>query len=76
MLYVQKIDADGKTVWSGDGTPVTEHGTHDIAYDGQGGAVVAWGSGKSMFRSERSYIQRIDSEGKVLWGEKGIRLNP
>ena len=75
-LCVQRIDTDGRTIWPGDGTVVTDHGTHAIAHDGQGSAVIAWGSGKSMFRSERSYVQRIDSEGKLLWGEKGIRLNP
>lgn len=76
VLYVQKIDADGRTRWPGDGTLVTEHGTHDIAYDGQGGAVIAWGSGKSIFSSEKSYVQRVSAEGKQLWGDKGIRLNP
>lgn len=75
VLYVQKMDATGVTVWPGTGTPVTEQGTHDIAYDGHGGAIIAWGSGKSIFRSERSNIQRIDSDGRLLWGKKGIRLN-
>jgi hypothetical protein len=74
-LYVQKIDANGVTVWSGTGTMVTEQGTHDIAYDEQGGAIVAWGSGKSTFSSEKSYVQRVNVEGKLLWGEKGIRLD-
>ncbi|GAI55539.1 unnamed protein product, partial [marine sediment metagenome] len=69
-------DADGRTTWPDDGTGVTEYGSHAISSDGQGGAVIAWGSGKSMFKSERSYVQRIDSEGKLLWGEEGIRLNP
>jgi len=76
MLYVQKIDATGVTVWPDTGTLVTEQGTHDIAYDGQGGVIIAWGSGKSMFSSEKSYVQRVNAEGKLLWGEKGVRLNP
>jgi len=76
VLYVQKIDATGVTVWPGTGTMVTEQGTHDIVYDGQGGAIIAWGSGKSMFSSEKSYVQRVNAEGKLLWGEKGVRLNP
>jgi hypothetical protein len=76
VLYVQKIDATGVTVWPGTGIPVTEQGTHDIAYDGQGGAIIAWGSGKSMFSSEKSYVQRVSAGGKLLWGEKGIRLTP
>jgi len=75
-LCVQKIDTAGKPVWPGIGTLVTEHGTHDIACDGQGGAVIAWGIGKSTLSPEKSYVQRIDSNGKLLWGEEGIRLNP
>lgn len=76
VLYVQKIDATGVTVWPGTGTLVTEQGTHDIVYDGQGGAIIAWGSGKSTFSSEKSYVQRVSAEGKLLWGDEGIRLNP
>jgi len=76
MLYVQKIDATGITVWLGTGTMVTEQGTHDVAYDGQGGAIIAWGSGKSTFSSEKSYVQRVNAEGKLLWGDEGIRLTP
>ncbi len=75
-LCVQRIDADGRTMWPGDGTVVTDHRTHAIAYDGQGGAVIAWGIGKSTFSSEKSYAQRISADGKLLWGEEGIKLNP
>lgn len=75
-LLVQRIDAAGRGLWPGNGIIFIERGTHAIAYDGYGGVVIAWGSGKSMFKSERSYVQRIDSDGKLLWGEKGIRLNP
>jgi len=74
-VRAQKIDADGRTMWPDDGILFTDGGTHDLAYDGHGGAVIAWGSGKSTFKSERSYVQRIDSEGKLLWGEEGIKLD-
>jgi hypothetical protein len=72
----QRIDADGSTIWADDGILFTKRGTHDLDYDGHGGAIIAWGSGKSMFRSERAHVQRIDSSGNLLWGEGGIRLNP
>jgi hypothetical protein len=75
-IRVQRIDADGRATWPDDGILFTDRGTHAMAYDRYGGAIIAWGSGKSMFRLERSYVQRIDSEGKLLWGEEGIRLNP
>jgi len=72
----QKIDATGRTMWPDDGILFTERGAHAMDYDGHGGAIIAWGSGKSTFKSERSYVQRIDSEGKIIWGGAGIRLNP
>jgi len=75
-LLVQKLDSTSRAVW-GNGVVVTEsdHITHVISSDRQGGAIVAWGSGKTMFKSGRSYVQRIDAGGNLLWGE-GIRLNP
>ena len=75
-IRAQRIDSAGGTMWPDDGILFTERGTHAMDYDGHGGAVIAWGSGKSMFRPEKSYVQRIDPDGKLLWGEKGIRLNP
>jgi hypothetical protein len=72
----QKIDAAGRTMWPGDGIMFADGDTHDIACDGHCGAVIAWGIGKGTFSSEKSYVQRIDSNGKLLWGEEGIRLNP
>jgi hypothetical protein len=76
-LLVQRLDATGRALW-GNGVVVTEsdHITHVISSDGQGGAIVAWGIGKSMFGSGKPYVQRIDSEGNLLWGAEGIRLNP
>jgi len=72
----QRIDAGGRTMWRGDGIKFADGDTHDLAYDGQGGAITAWGIGKSTFSLEKSYVQRVSAEGKLLWGEKGIRLNP
>jgi hypothetical protein len=73
---IQRIDADGRTIWPDDGILFTKGGAHAMDYDGYGGAIIAWGSGKSMFKSERSYVQRINAEGKLLWGEQGVRLHP
>jgi hypothetical protein len=76
-LLIQRLDMTGRAVWD-NGVVVTEndHDAHVISSDGQGGAIVAWGSGKSLFKPEKSYVQRVDSVGKLLWGMEGIRLNP
>ena len=77
-VLVQKLDATAKTVWPGNGIVVTDSDTnsHFISSDGQGGALVSWGIGKGMFNSEKSHIQRVDANGRLLWGAEGIRLSP
>jgi hypothetical protein len=77
-ILVQKLDSNGRAVWSSNGIVVTDSDTagHSISSDGQGGAIVAWGVSKGMFNSEKAYVQRLSADGKLLWGENGIRLNP
>ena len=69
-VRAQKTDATGNMVWPVNGVQFAAGGANSIAYDGYGGIVVAWGE------SRRSYVQRLSEEGRRLWGEKGIRLNP
>jgi hypothetical protein len=72
MLYGQKIDSNGQSIWQDNGVPITENGFsgYSIASDGQGGIIAGWGvAGKAS-------IQRVNADGKLLWGEDGIRLNP
>jgi predicted transcriptional regulator len=73
-VLVQSLDSTGKTVWPANGIMVTGSETtcHFISPDEQGGVLVVWGIG----RSEKSYVQRIDAQGKLSWGAEGIRLNP
>jgi hypothetical protein len=76
---IQRIDAAGRTAWADNGVLVFLDGdcfTHVLSDDGCGGAIVAWGSGKSLIKPKKSYVQRIDGEGNCLWGDKGISLNP
>jgi hypothetical protein len=74
--HAQKIDMAGRIMWPDDGILFAERGTHTLAYDGQGGAIVAWGNGKSFLKSESSFVQRISTDGSLLWGTKGISLIP
>ena len=77
ILRVQKLDGNGRTAWQENGVSITEGGfsSQFIASDGQGGVIVAWGTGKGLLNSEKAYVQKVSAEGKPLWGEKGIRLN-
>jgi hypothetical protein len=73
-VLVQKLNSAGSTVWPNNGVEVTGSKTtrYFLASDDQGGALVSWGTGNGS--SEKSYLQRIGSNGKLLWGTKGIKL--
>ncbi len=76
ILHAQKVNGSGQTVWPTNGVAVTDNGFagNSISPDGYGGVIVAWGVGRGTFSSEKAYVQRVSSEGKLLWGE-GIELN-
>jgi hypothetical protein len=77
-LYVQRLNGNGETVWPENGIRVIddEYQGYSIASDGQGGAILGWGVGKSIFSSEKAYVQRVRADGKLLWDEDGLKLNP
>ncbi len=76
ILRAQKVNGSGQAVWSTDGVSVTDNGFagDSISPDGQGGVIIAWGVGRATFSSEKAFVQRVSTEGKLLWGE-GIQLN-
>ena len=80
-LRAQRLDASGKKLWGESGVLVTS-GSQGyltpalIAPDGNGGAFFSWAAGKNIHKATLSYAQRASAEGKLLWGEDGIRLNP
>jgi len=76
LLQAQKVDAKGKVLWQEEGVPVTElsAGRFSVIPDGHEGAYVAWYV--SRYGPLLSYVQRINSEGKRMWGDRGILLTP
>jgi len=78
-LYAQKIDAVGRKQWGADGVLIATGICHlpvKISQDGEGGVIIGWTIGKEVHHPEQSYVQRINPDSKLLWGEEGIRLNP
>ena len=75
-VLVQKLDSAGNTVWPNNGVVVTGSTTtrYFLTSDGQGGVLIAWGIGKGVFNQEKSYLQRVGSNGKLLWSTRGIEL--
>jgi len=74
-IYVQKLSADGKPLFEKDGVAVSGSNTNksalEIVDDGQGGVIVCWQEDRGTNR-EDIYAQRISSDGKLLWGDRGI----
>jgi hypothetical protein len=46
-----------------------------VVSDGSGGAVIVAEAGKYPYYRDRIYAQRIDSEGKLLWTDSGVRVH-
>lgn len=81
ILSAQRIGGNGQKLWGDSGIQVSTasrgySSPPQISRDGSGGVIIAWASGKNVHNVSFSYIQRISTGGKPLWGEKGIRLTP
>jgi hypothetical protein len=82
-ILLHKLDSAGDTVWQVNDTGVdvndmglgAESFTSYYVNDGQGGVIVFWNIGENSFSSGKSFVQRIDTQGNLLWGAKGIRLD-
>lgn len=78
-LYAQKLDKYGNMLWDSSGVAITNlpydqgmWGDFDICNDGAGGVVIIWTDERISWKNEL-YIQRLDSSGKCVWQENGIK---
>ena len=75
-IFIQAIDHEGKVLWDVDGIPIciddTDQSTQAILADGEGGAIVVWEDERRSSEFQDLFIQRVDSEGSVLWRQDGI----
>ena len=77
----QRLDATGRELWGPGGItlPLREGQWSLAAPDGCGGVLISWSAAefKGCELSEVSYyVQRIDADGNLPWGDEGILLNP
>ncbi len=73
-IYAQRIDGNGKPVWTPNGVPVYR-GDDDqydpfLATDGAGGAIFVWWDISTP--DWNIFAQRLNAEGQPVWGDKGI----
>lgn len=75
-IYAQRIDAGGSTLWKPFGNPVClDPGQKSClvsAGDGSGGAVAVWVDFRN--NAKELFAQRMNGEGKILWGRHGIAV--
>jgi hypothetical protein len=76
ILYAQRINAGGDTLWSTPGVVVYDYyvgarQTPQIAADGSGGAVLCWLDSRTL---RGIYAQRLNADGDTLWNGDGVLI--
>jgi len=85
-LYALRLDKYGYMKWNPDGVPICTaeqwQWTIDIVSDEKGGAIILWKDYRQLnqewdleYASNTLYVQRIDSQGRVLWEKNGVQLS-
>lgn len=73
-VYAQRIDANGNMLWNSDCIPICtaqrDQYDYSIVGDGKGGAFITWRDMRD--ENWRIYAQKLDADGKDLWGKNGI----
>lgn len=74
-IYAQRVSSSGAALWPSGGVRVTGGNSvcacYDMASDGAGGALFAWGVSREN-HPDRTYAQRIDANGQILWAPAGV----
>jgi hypothetical protein len=72
-VYGQLLTPDGRRGWGPGGIPLcaADGSQRNVVAvsDGEGGAYVAWVDTRDTF--DDIYVQRVDADGSLLWGEDG-----
>jgi hypothetical protein len=79
-LRIQNIDINSNLLWGENGVAITQDGfdQYSMSSDGNGGAIIGWGIDRVRSKKEfiqQAFIQKVGSDGKLLWGKDGITLN-
>ena len=77
LIYAQRVDEDGDTLWADDGVAVCTGGNGQqdptLTTDGSGGAIITWHEYDSVTYSD-VYAQRVDASGSPQWGVNGVAI--
>lgn len=76
IIYLQKLDGDGKAVWPEVRVinPPEKTKPLNISYlnDGDGGIIITWQLQKDSLPYGNIMAQRLDSSGILRWGKEGM----
>lgn len=75
-IYAQLLNEDGVPQWTLNGIRVGPNNFNQsdlvVRSDGEGGLLVAWSEISNNFRT---FVQKIDSDGNLLWGVSGFEFS-
>jgi len=75
----QRLDATGRELWGPDGLVLRDLHWSLVTPDGCGGVLISWSAVEfegSKLSEVSYYVQSVDADGDVVWGDEGILLNP
>ncbi len=76
-VFAQRISINGEMLWANDGIPICVQPNAQswplLIPDAEEGAIVVFGD--SRHRNRDIYAQRIDVNGRLLWGKDGIPVS-
>lgn len=79
-IYAQAVNLGGKVLWQMDGIPIctnaADQSTQAILSDGEGGAIVVWEDERQSSEFQDLYVQRINSDGTMMWKQDGVPVFP
>ncbi len=77
-LNVQRLDKEGTPLWPEKQVLSTRQGYQigNFKYDadGSGGVILSWQLQNGHFLSGPTYVQRVDADGNLLFGDTGMKV--
>ena len=77
-IYIQKFNRAGMPIWNKDGVPIIKyHGEQfgqKLINDGNKGIIIAWIDRRADSLLANIYAQRINEQGKAVWGSLGLEV--
>ena len=76
-VFAQRISTNGEMLWENNGIPICVQPSAQswplLVPDAEEGVILVFGD--SRHRNRDIYAQRIDGNGKLLWGEDGVPVS-